>query len=62
MENYDENREPLNVKYWNVNDLYGWAMSQKLPAGYFKWLKNTSHLNKDFMRKQNEDNDKGCRC
>ena len=25
-----------NVLYWDVNNLYGWAMSQKLPANNFK--------------------------
>ena len=26
----------------NVNNLYGWAMSQYLPAGNFKWLSHNS--------------------
>ena len=25
--------------YLNANNLYGWAMSQPLPTGRFKWLK-----------------------
>ena len=24
------------IKYWDVNNLYGWAMSQKLPVNGFK--------------------------
>ena len=24
------------MKYWDVNNLYGWAMSQKLPENGFK--------------------------
>ena len=28
--------------YWNVNNLYGWTMSQKLPVGSFKWVEETS--------------------
>ena len=29
MKDYDKNNEPPYLKYWNVNNLYGWAMSQK---------------------------------
>ena len=36
MKDYDENKESLNLKYWDINNLYGWAMSQKLPVNGFK--------------------------
>ena len=36
MENYDENIESSYIEYLNANNLYGWAMSQKLPANGFK--------------------------
>ena len=29
-------------QYWDVNDLNGWAMSQKLPVNNFEWIENTS--------------------
>ena len=36
MENYSENKELLYLKYWNISNVYGWVMSQKLPVNYFK--------------------------
>ena len=38
MKNYDKNKES------NANNLYGWAMSQKLPVGRFKWKKTFINL------------------
>ena len=38
MKNYDENEESLFLPYLDVNNLYGWAMSQDLPVGGFKWF------------------------
>ena len=37
---YDENKELSYILYLDANNLYGWAMSQKLPVNGFKWLKN----------------------
>ena len=34
---YDENKESSYVKYGDVNNLYKWAVSQKLPVNGFKW-------------------------
>ena len=39
MNNYDENKKPSDVQYLHLNNLYGWAMSQKLPVNKFKWEK-----------------------
>ena len=27
MKGYDENKESSNIKYWEVNNLYGWVIS-----------------------------------
>ena len=60
MKNYDKNKESLYLKYWNVNNLYGWAMPQKLPANGFKQVEETSQFNLDFRKNYNDDSDKGC--
>ena len=32
MKDYDENKESSYVNYCYVNNLYGWAMMQKIPT------------------------------
>ena len=48
MKDYDKNKELLYLKYWDVNNLYGWVISQNLPVDRFKWVENKSQINKDF--------------
>ena len=48
MKDYDKDKELFYLKYWDVNNLYGWVMWQNLPLDCFKWVEN----------KFNEDNDK----
>ena len=37
MKNYNNNEESSYIKYLDANNLYGWAMSKKLPVNGFKW-------------------------
>ena len=39
MKNYDKNKESLCIQYLDENNLYGWAMPQKLPVGDIKQTK-----------------------
>ena len=50
MTNYDKNKESSYLQYLDANNLYGWAMSQKLPVGDFKWVEkdNISNFIKDY--------------
>ena len=59
MKNYDKNEESLYIQYLGANNLYGWAMSQKLPLNGFKWLEDTSRINEEFIKNYYENNDKG---
>ena len=47
------------IKYWDVNNLYGWAMSQKLPVNGFKQVEETSQFNEDFIKSYNKNMIKG---
>ena len=57
MKNYDENKESSYIQYLDANNLYGWAMSQKLPVNGFKWVNN--EINEEFIKNYDENSDKG---
>ena len=57
--NYDENKESSYIQYLDANNLYGWAMSQKLLVNNFKWVKGTSRINEEFIKNYNENSKKG---
>ena len=59
MENYDKNEESSYIQYLDANNLYGWAMSQKLPVNGFKWIEDTSRINEEFIKNYDENNNKG---
>ena len=39
--------------------MYGWTMSQKLPVNGFKWKKNASKFNEEFIKNYDGDRKKG---
>ena len=39
MEEYDSSKPTKYLQYLDANNLYGWALSQPLPTGGFKWIK-----------------------
>ena len=45
--------------YLDANNLYGWAMSQKLPVNGFKWVEKLSSFNEKFIRNYNENSNIG---
>ena len=42
MKDYDKKKESSHLNYWNVNNLYGWEMSQNLTSSGFNWFEETS--------------------
>ena len=40
MSHYDKTKPSTYIQYLDANNLYGWAMSQKLPTHGFKWMKD----------------------
>ena len=59
MKDCKENKESSYLKYWDVSNLYGWVMSQKLPINKFEWIQNTSEFNEDFIKNYNDGSDGG---
>ena len=58
MNNYDKSIESSYLMYLDANNLYGWAMSQKLPVNGFKWVNDLSRFNEDFIKNYIENSDK----
>ena len=58
MKEYDEKAPSKYIMYLDANNLYGWAMSQYLPTGGFKWM-TQKQIDKINLAKYEEDNKKG---
>ena len=59
MKYYDKNKESSYLRHWDLNNLYGRAILQKLPIKHFEWIKATSQFNEDFIKNYNEESDEG---
>ena len=59
MKNYNNNNEESSyIQYLDANNLYGWAMSKKLPVNGFRWLDSDkiNEINEEFLKNYNENN------
>ena len=61
MKNYNNNEESSYIQYLDANNLYGWAMSRKLPVNGFTWLDSDeiNEINEEFINNYNENDNKG---
>ena len=59
MNNYNKSIISSFLMYLDANNLYGWAMSQKLPVNSFKWVEELSKFNERFIKSHNENSDIG---
>ena len=59
MKNYCKNIESSYPMYLDAKNLYELAMSQKLPVDGFKWVKDLSQFNEDFIKNYDENSNKG---
>ena len=55
MKDYDKNNELSYLEYWDVNNFYGWTISQKL--NNFEWIEDTFQFNEDFIKSYNKESD-----
>ena len=58
MKEYDEKAPSKYIMYLDANNLYGWAMSQYLPTGGFRWM-TQKQIDKIDLAKYKEDSEKG---
>ena len=56
LKDYNKNKESPYLKYWDVKNLYGWAMLQN-PVTKFEWIEVTSQFSEDFRKNYNEESD-----
>lgn len=53
MTNYDKSEKSSFITYLDANNLYGWAMSNKLPISNFKWI-DEKNLNIEKLKQMKE--------
>ena len=59
MPNYNKDLRSLFLMHLDANNLYGWAMSKKLPIGGCMWAKNLNIYTADFIKNYDENSNLG---
>ena len=59
MKDYDRKKKSSSIQYLDANNLYGKAMTEKLPVRGFSWMDDISKIDKDFVKVYNKNDNKG---
>ena len=59
MNDYDRKMESSYIQYLDANNLYGKAMTEKLPVRGFRWMDDISKIDEDFVKVYNKNDNKG---
>ena len=59
IKEYDKSKEMSYRKYCDVNNLYCWAMLEKLQEDAFEWVEHIPGFNEEFIKIYNDESDKG---
>ena len=59
MNDYDKKKKSSYIQYLDANNLYGKAMTEKLPVKGFRWMENISIIDEDFVKVYNKNDNKG---
>ena len=59
MKDYDKKKKSSYIQYLVANNLYGKAMTEKLPVRGFKWVNDISKMDEDFVKDYDKNDNKG---
>ena len=59
MKNDDKNTNSSYLTCLDANNLYGWAVAQKLPVNGLEWVEDLCQFKQDFIKNYDENSDKG---
>ena len=54
MSDYDSNKPPTFINYFDKNNLYGWSMSEYLPYKKFEWVENVDEFDVNSIDEKSE--------
>ena len=59
MKDYDRKKRSSYIQYLDANNVYGKAMTEKLPVRGFRWMDDISKIDQDFVKVYNKNDNKG---